>query len=330
MDKLKVHCCIPDYKAFVSGGNIYNELLFNASNGNQVSFHFDINKLPPFKKDDLVFVDTLFMESFLNLSFRGASKAILIVHHLESLYPAAGFDPEREIALLNNFDGFLVSSDFTKFYLIEKGFSSDDIFVIRPISSTTFDSLKRDTKHPLKVLLVANLIERKGLIEFFEALEKTLNFKNEMPAMEINIAGGDSIDVDYARRLKAFIDHSSLKNFVKFHGEVDPSKMDKLYNQNHVFISVAKMETFGMAIQEAALAGLCILALERGAVTDHIDNNSILGFENMVDLIQDLLDLTKAENKLINRLEMAALKVKQFPERTWLEEYRKMISFFKN
>jgi glycosyltransferase involved in cell wall biosynthesis len=299
MDKLRIHCCIPDYKAFVSGGNVYNELLFNAITDNQVFFHFDLNELPSFDKVDLVFIDTLFMESFLSSSLRGEAKIILIVHHLESLYPAPGFDTERETALLNKFDGFLVSSDFTKSYLMEKGFSSDDIFVIRPISSTTFDGLRPVTNAPLKVLIVANLIERKGLIEFFEALEKELNSKNEIPALEFNVAGGEAIDVDYARRLKAFIDHSSLKNQVEFYGEVEPFKMNELYKQNHILVSVAKMETFGMAIQEAALAGLGILALERGAVKDHIDDKSIVGFENLADLIQDLLNMSKNEIKLI-------------------------------
>ena len=123
---------IPDVDAFQSGGNIYNKKLIEGLR--EIGYVPKMWTLEQFQAQKKVglegsyFFDTLYfsaMETLFPLK-KASVSFFLIVHHLESLYPpknwtARDYFQKKELPFLQQFDGFLTSSDFTANYLTRQG-----------------------------------------------------------------------------------------------------------------------------------------------------------------------------------------------------------------
>jgi glycosyltransferase involved in cell wall biosynthesis len=215
--------------------------------------------------------DTIYLFDSINLQKIARQvvpkSSILIVHHLDSLYPS---DPryfeKYERPILDKFGGYLLSSDFTRDYLSEKGYSCNNMIVLTPPGIIK----NRVTKYhnsKIKALIIANLIERKGVLAFLEELI----FQKPEPFFEIRIIGSSSLDPVYASRCKELIRCDNLlKKTVKYLGEQDQQGVEQALIRSNLFVSSSFMETFGMGIQEAAVCGLPLILLDEGYAGKHV------------------------------------------------------------
>lgn len=269
---------VPDSYQSPSGGNIYNRFLVNALKNRGLN----AESLPPdrakrslhTKEKSVYWVDTLcvgFIDS-VQKSKNRMDEIFLIVHHLRSLEPDLSREEysqeyTKEQKVFDAVSGFLVTSPFTQNVLNERGLSGKPIFVVPPALSIFPSQTKKQVRGFLG-LMVSNLIPRKGILQFLEELGKGVTEKDEF---QIQIVGRFDIDPEYSQKCQAAAERNPiLKKSVRFCGPASLTRLKKIYESSSIFISASKMETYGMALQEARSFRLPMLALDRGYVKAHI------------------------------------------------------------
>ncbi|MEM1122514.1 MAG: glycosyltransferase family 4 protein [Bacteroidota bacterium] len=295
---------IPDVNAFQSGGNIYNKHLIEGLRQN--SLFPAVLSLEEFQQLNLTnlkgyyFFDTLYLSQLTELCQypRKNSQFFLIVHHLESLYPPKGYTSDQyfqqfERPFLKQFDGFLTSSSFTADYLTNHHLPQAKI-VVEPAISFVPPPISPKTTTPINALLVANLVERKGILPFLEELAAQTTAA-AMPKLNIYLIGTDQIEKTYARQCLDLIEqHPILNQTIHYHGQLPQSQIFEFYQQVNLFISTALMETYGMALQEARAFGLPILAVRGGNVASHVvEGENGFVFEEVGGLVDQVLLLAE-------------------------------------
>ncbi len=307
---------LPDGSEAVSGGNLYNDAIIRelgkiaaVSAVSIDACRADVERGMP----GIYFVDTLNLADALAFPARGPAQTfVLVVHHLPSLEPSPRVNAEslrvEERALLL-FDAFLTTSPYTRDLLVERGFSPGAVLCVPPAPPAVAPP-RRAYEPPLSALLVANLIERKGVLDFLQALASRVEANDRF---SIDIVGRDDLDPDLARKCRDVArDSPALSERVRFAGAVPRAKVDDFYRSAHLFVSSAKMETFGMALQEARAWGLPILAFDGGHARTHFtDGDNGLLFSSIESLAASFLDLARdddAMHRLFERSQALASK----------------------
>lgn len=302
---------LPQDRYLPSGGNIYNEKLIGAL---QAAGHdtavMDFAAYQAAIQQDLqgmYWVDSLFvkdMQSLLSLHPQKA-KSFFILHHLESLHPPVGATAEQifhrdEQAVLSFFDGFLVTSRFSEAYLRSRGFRQPIMTVEPAVEQPVF--APSPVRGTISALMVANIVERKGILDW-------LHYLSEMAVpsdlFTLTIVGRTDMEPAYALACKEkVVLNPVLKEKVSFTGSLPHHEVLRYYAQANLFISAARMETFGMALQEAKAYRIPILALEGGHVKHHINNgkNGYI-FNSTAKMAIFFIDLVRRHKKFAALLE---------------------------
>ncbi len=280
--KQPLYFVLPEILDIPSGGNLYNAHLIGALRAQDQSV--TILDWPAYRKvraaglPGLFWIDTLFLSAYQELaplSVAGQQEG-LIVHHLESLYPPQGHSSDEwfaqhEATLLQRFDYFLATSDYTGDYLVRRGFAPEKIIVAPPALAFAPQEREVNTEE-VRALMVANLVERKGILPFLQALEH--NWAQSGP-FSLTLIGSDEIEPAYAAACRAYIaQRPALASRVLLTGALLPQKTFRYYRYANLFLSPAFMETYGMALQEARSFRLPILALDGGNARAHIRDGS--------------------------------------------------------
>lgn len=340
VNKSPIYFIVPDVDAFLSGGNIYNKNLIGHLKDNYLSVHQlswqqFINQEATLSTQGYYFFDTLYL-SDLAQNIKKLSKLhskFLIVHHLQSLYPPTGWNSEayfkeKEYPLLRYFDGFLTSSNFTVRYLNQNGLPQPKVAIL-PALTIERKKYHRKKHTSIKALIVANVIERKGILPFLNILSNRLENKN-IENLEVTIAGSLDMEKSYVQACKNILDkQSKLKKIIQFTGSVSPRKIENLYLQSNLYLSTSLMETYGMALQEARAYSLPIIGLDRGNVGEHIVQE-VSGFlvDSMEALIKQLLIFCNKPSSLeaLRQISQNQPKAQHY---TWAIAAIKLIDFLK-
>jgi glycosyltransferase involved in cell wall biosynthesis len=249
---------------------------------------------------------------------------VLVVHHLPSLEPGlAPDDPSLavESKALPAFDAFLVTSPFTRDFLGRRGFAASQVLTIPP-APPAVARRARSLETPLGALVVANLIERKGILELLEALAPRLA-PGDRFSMEI--VGRGDIAPAYAERCRRAVEGSRLGERIRFAGAVPHARMGEFYERAGVLVSAAKMETFGMALQEARAFGLPILARDGGHARAHFTHGQDgLLFSSIEALADGFLELARDDAKA-ERLFDRAQSLPPAAGETWALAARRLV-----
>ena len=229
-------------------------------------------------------------------------RLVLIAHHLPSLdcfgeeaAEARALAQARERELLKGFDLVVATGAYASKYLVELGVPESRIALIPPAPPPRSAVETRPAPPPVRALLVANVIPRKGVMDLLEALATELRDDH---VFELTIAGRLDLDAAYASTCQAFVSSTPLSRVVRFTGAVPPSEMGVLYQTAHVVVSSSRMETFGMALQEARSYGLPIYAFDAGNVAEHVLGGGGCLFTSIPRLARALLDLIEAPEKV--------------------------------
>jgi len=239
------------------------------------------------------------------------------VHHLPSLEP--DIDPndgrlEAERALLARFELFLSTSAFTTELLAARGIPRERVLTVPPAPPRVAPSL-REYRPPLVALVVGNVIPRKALHPFLCALDERI-----APGLELrlDVVGRLDLDSDYARACLDRVRASSrLARTVRVRGPIEPQAMGAVYSGAHLFVSTSRMETFGMAVQEARAHGLPILAVRGGHVQHHfVEGETGLGFDSADELADALVALAR-DSRGMEAFFARARRLRPNLETTW-------------
>lgn len=118
----------------------------------------------------------------------------------------------------------------------------------------------------LRLLAVGNVYPRKGLHVLVEALGAVA-----LP-FHLEVVGEADYEPDYAGRLAERIRESRLEDRIVFRGRLDGPGLDAAYRSADVFVAPSLWEGFGMAVLEALLYGLPVVATRVGAIPELIED----------------------------------------------------------
>lgn len=272
---------LPADRRSPSGGNLYNRLLLAALR--KAGAVFSVMTFDEALRDAergrpaRYWLDSLLLDSvprFRSL-LRAPSVCFLIVHYFPSLQPA---EPARERhrwrrvegAAFASADGFLLTSTFSARELASRQLGHKPMVVVPPAPVITPGPMVRRPQPHFCALMAASLVSGKGVLAFLEGLAAHLAAPD---AFFLQIAGRTDADTAYAQRCRQLVDASAaLRGKVSFLGALGPAAMKRAYAGNAFFVSASRMETFGMALQEARLSGMYILTLDAGHAAAHVNS----------------------------------------------------------
>jgi glycosyltransferase involved in cell wall biosynthesis len=286
-----------------SGGNVYNRELSRALAAHvsvTVTDFSAAERSLAERRPGSFFFDTLELERAASLARATPERALgLLVHHLPSLEPGAAREaPElaRENALLAHFRRFVATSDFTRELLAERKLPLDSILTVPPAAPDRA-LLPRSYEPPLRALVVANVVPRKGVLELVEALARVS--PRNLPC-SLRIVGRLDMDAAYVERCRTALPKArGLVASVELVGPVPYERMGAVYEDADLLVSASGMETFGMAIHEARSHGLPVVALAGGYVSQHFrDGDDGVLRASPVELAQTLVELALDEPRM--------------------------------
>ncbi len=241
---------------------------------------------------------------------------VLLVHHLPSLEPGLpAADPALalEARTLEAFDAFVATSTFTADYLRARG-HHQPIVTIEPVVSCGV--AEQPTRAlPICALMSCNLIARKGVLEFLEALDRGVRAEDQF---QIDIVGRRDLDPDYSADCASLLGSSSLlSERVTLRGESPSEDMAGWYGSANLFLSAAKMETFGISLQEARQFALPIFAVRGGNAENHIcegENGEL--FASPGEMVDGFLRLVRSADR-VEAYWQCAYSQRPSPVRSW-------------
>ena len=123
-----------------------------------------------------------------------------------------------------------------------------------------------ESERPLRLLSVANVAPRKGLEFLIEALAGV-----SFP-FQLEVVGEPRYDASYRTTLDGLIESRKLQNRVVFAGRADDRQLDAAYRSADTFVAPSLWEGFGMAILDALLYGVPVIATRVGAIPELVED----------------------------------------------------------
>ncbi len=197
----------------------------------------------------------------------------------------------------------VVTSRWTARRLERDGVPSDRLRVVepgtdRPEAGARAAPQNRGTP---RLLCVATLTERKGHASLLDALAHVAHVDWHLDC--VGSLGRDRATVAAIRRRIAALD---LGERVTLHGEVSRAALDSLYVHATAFVLASHFEGYGMALAEALVHGLPIVATAGGAIPDTVGDAALLVPPGDVEALARALGRALADAALRARLAAAA------------------------
>ena len=323
---------IPRLDGPVSGGTLYNRQLIAALG--KASCACEVlpiaraaTALARTTGEKNYWVDSLYLDQLPHLAkvARPGTRLGLIVHFLPSLIAhGESIEPEdvtvTEMAALRAATMFLVPSPFMRGILLRLVGAVRPIFQVEP--GRPLPSALSPPGPPVRAILVANLVAGKGVERFLVSLTERVR---ETDAVHITIVGGEGHDPAYAECCHALARHPRIHGRARFLGEQSPEQTLRVMAASNVLVSCSAMESYGMAIMEARVLGIPILAQKGGHVAAMVGPES--GgelFGNAAELVETLLGIARDSSEHCRR--MARARARALPARPWSEAAKEFVS----
>ena len=314
---------VPDLDGSISGGTLYNRLLIAALK--KAECPCDVlpmgraaTELASASGLDSYWVDSLYLDQLPRLArvARPGTRLGLILHYLPSLVAHGdGIGPwdvtPSEAAALQAATMFLVPSPFMRGVLHRLLGPAPQVVLVepgRPVPAASSPPIP-----PLRAIMVANLVAGKGVERCLASLAEQMR---ETDSLHISIVGGQERDPGYTERCRALASHPRLRGRARLLGEQSHEQSLWVMAASNVLVSCSVMESYGMALMEARVFGVPILAQRGGHVAAMVGSDS--GgelFENAADLVARLLLLCRNPTEHRRRMALACAQV--LPARPW-------------
>lgn len=298
----------PRSRGDISGGHLYNERLCAAigriSNLKTIQIDGLAGELRTGTQGAFVF-DSLDLFDVALDAYRTAGRVFaVIVHYLPSMGSGDAANDaqlERERAALSQFDRFVTTGVYSTQYLVQMGFEGERIIHVPP-PCPRYGAIRHPSPPPLRAVVVANVLEQKGIRELLECLKAGIT---ESDSLSLEIVGRLDAEPEYVAECLQLAAAPSLSGRVHFFGAVAPERVVAHYQRANLCVSASKIETFGMALQEARAAGLPLLVLDGGNARHHVSDGAGEVVSSTQELVTRLLELCRAPEQLRTMSERA-------------------------
>ncbi|SEJ58873.1 colanic acid/amylovoran biosynthesis glycosyltransferase [Cyclobacterium xiamenense] len=271
-----------------------------------------------------------------NVAVQARSLGILSGKMVLSFY---GYDATRYnldvryyAGIVQQFDAFIVISNYLKGKIIKLGFPEERIKTIPlGVDVSDYNILKvKNKKTGHKLLTVARLVEKKGVYYGIMAFSQ---LKNKNKELEYHIVG-DGLLSD---RLKELIEELGLGECVFLHGAKNKEEIFQFYRDADVFVlpsitaSDGNTEGQGLVLQEAQLMELPIVSTFHNGIPEGVveDETGFLVPERDIDALSEKIGTLLANEQL--RTEMGKkgrdLVLERFDNRKLVEELSEYYKF---
>jgi glycosyltransferase involved in cell wall biosynthesis len=235
---------------------------------------------------DWVWVDSLYLGKFPTYVARAprAARIGLILHYLPSLLERGESAREELLRIeqraLAESSVVLTTSAYMQALLIDRGLEcpcwavEPGVELVLGGSCSESGTARLQTQSDggpiaaVAAICVAHVVPGKGVLELLQALARLL-----LPAdrLRLCIVGDFNAGGDYAEACRELAARdSALRGRVEFLGTLPPPRVARELARANLFLSASRMESFGMALAEARVAGVPILACEAGNVAAHV------------------------------------------------------------
>jgi glycosyltransferase involved in cell wall biosynthesis len=322
---------VPRLDGAISGGTLYNRLLIAGLKDSGCAC--DVLPIDQAKAvlakahgNDGFWVDSLYLDRLplLARAARPGTRLGLIVHYLPSLISrgegigAADLTP-TEAAALRTAAMFLVPSPFMGGIVRRLVGSARPVLQIE--SGRPLAALVSLPGPPLRTLMVANLVAGKGVERFLPSLAEQIR---EADDLCVSIVGGSEHDPAHAERCHDRQKDPRLRGRVRFLGELPHHETLQEMAASNLLVSCSHMESYGMALMEARVLGVPILAQDGGHVAAMVERDS--GgelFADTDDLVATMLRLGRDPVEHLRRMKLA--RAGAWPARPWSAAAREFI-----
>ena len=263
---------MPDPESFVSGGNRYNAELLRAleQSGQRCEALRPDEAAARLAHETPGFccVDTLHLGAVPELSRRASGRCpvALLAHYLPSLLGQPATD---ELPALERSSGACATSAFMRRQLVDRGMPESRVFVAEPGQiAVPGPPLPSSPEVGVVALLVANLTEAKGILELLDGLSTELAPSDRLT---LYVVGSPLPEPEYAERCRRLAaERPELRERVFFTGALGHEAVLDRMRRSNLFVSASRMEAYGMALAEARVLGLPILARHGGNAAQHV------------------------------------------------------------
>ena len=308
----------------ISGGYLYNRQLvaFLRNQGEQVTIialpyrnyrrHITDNfKRTCLKQLTAVKVDVLIQDAMVHPSVfllnqrlhQEIKVPIISLVHLLTSYDlhsrlTAWFYRSIERRYLQSVSGFILNSQTTLQQLNQLTAKSIKPYCIAVPAGNNFNGIALDVNvikqrclalGPLRILVVGNVIRRKGLHVLINALSLLPH-----SAYQVTVAGCLDMEPNYVKFLKALIKGKRLEDAIVFQGPIKGEALADLYRTHSVMVLPSAYESYGIVYVEAQQFGLPVFGTTAGAAKEiikHGDNGYLIQPEDhqaLANLLQTL------------------------------------------
>jgi glycosyltransferase involved in cell wall biosynthesis len=323
---------VPRLDGAISGGTLYNRLLLAGLK--EIGCACDASTIEQAKPalaegaaNDGFWVDSLYLDQLpmLERAAQPGTRLGLIVHYLPSLIARGeGLGPAdvtpSEAAALRTATMFLVPSAFMRGIVRRLAGDIRPILQIEPGRPMVRVSSLPDP--PLRALMVANLVAGKGVERFLVSLAEQVHAADDL---RVSIVGGDAHDPTYAQRCRVLERDPRLRGRARFLGELPHDETLREMAASNLLVSCSHMESYGMALMEARVLGVPILAQHGGHVAAMVGRDS--GGELFADtdeLVVSLLRICRNPDEHRTRMKLA--RARAWPARPWTAAAREFIA----
>ena len=254
---MKIHLICPDFNYVVSGGNLYNKKLINASQGQILPVFYErdtiLSKIEKIPEDEIVLIDSLILTKIGHL----VTRPFMILCHLPSFIE--GDTDKKDIELekdLYKEHPIIVTGNRMKNELM-RSFDIYSIKIFTILPGIDHHVRKQHYKNATEQLVwIGNLIPRKGFLEMLDYLKQMTHFN-----WYLDVYGSTDFNINYTLLVKDKIAHCNLENRITFKQALPHDVLMKELAKYDLLLQFSRFESFGMAVFEALNIGLPVLGL---------------------------------------------------------------------
>ena len=204
---------------------------------------------------------------------------ISIVHHLRSSESHPGWQNSVYSAVEKNYlcsvDGFIFNSQNTR-QAVQNLTGSGKKWVVaypagdqlKPDISPEMIEARAHQAGPLKILVLGNVIPRKGLHILLEALSKIAD-----KDWKLSVVGSMEFDAGYNRGIMQLVRDYGLGEKVRFYGSLGDEQLKETMRNHQVLAVPSFHEGFGIAYLEGMGFGLPAIGTTSGGASEIITDN---------------------------------------------------------
>ena len=272
----KIGLVHPPLESFPSGGNVYDKKLLEYAG----RCGFPLASLPwrddalPCGNWDLLAWDSVL---FNRLARIDDERIALLLHYLPSLDPVLDLRGKQALQAVEHRAvaqaHFVIATGKTVAEAVTARWPGKAVFLCEPgVDEAFLRNRPARADQFVKLLTVANLLPAKGHRELLEILQRLRHLQ-----WDWQVVGDCGRSPDTFRHLRERAAQAGLTGRITYHGALQQEAVAALMADSDLLVVPSTFEAYGMAVAEAAAAGLPVLANRVGAA-EQLIQHGVTGF----------------------------------------------------